>query len=89
MATTAQARTETMADGNSFLERVGQWPAQVKNYIDDLRQEMRRVTWPNSKQVRATTAVVIGTVFVFAAYFAVVDFLVGRGITRLFNFLGK
>ncbi len=89
MATTAQARTQTMAEGNSFMERVGQWPAQTKSYFDDLRQEMRRVTWPNQKQVRATTGVVIGTVFAFAAYFAVVDFLVGRGITRLFNFLSK
>ena len=50
---------------------------------------MRRVTWPNSKQVRATTGVVIGTVFAFAAYFAVVDFLVGRGITKLFSVLAK
>ena len=89
MATTAQARTQTMAEGNSFLERVGQWPAQTKSYIDDLRQEMRRVTWPNQKQVRATTGVVIATVFAFAAYFAVVDFLVGRGITKLFNVLSK
>jgi len=89
MAMTAQARTDTMADGNSFMERVGQWPAQTKSYFDDLRQEMKRVTWPNSKQVRATTGVVIGTVFAFAAYFAVVDFLVGRGITKLFSVLAK
>ena len=34
---------------------------------------MRRVTWPTWKQVRATTTVVIVAVFVFAAYFAVVD----------------
>ena len=89
MAMTAQARTDTMADGNSFMERVGQWPTQTKSYFDDLRQEMKRVTWPNSKQVRATTGVVIGTVFAFAAYFAVVDFLVGRGITKLFSVLAK
>jgi preprotein translocase subunit SecE len=50
---------------------------------------MRRVTWPNAKQVRATTGVVIGTVFAFAAYFFVVDFLVGKGITKLFAVLSK
>jgi preprotein translocase subunit SecE len=89
MATTAQARTQKMAEENSFLERVGQWPAQMKSYFDDLRQEMRRVTWPSYKQVRATTGVVIGTVFAFAAYFAVVDLIVGRGITKLFDTLAK
>jgi len=72
-----------------MMERVGQWPAQTKSYIEDLQQEMRRVTWPSWKQVRATTTVVIVAVFVFAAYFALVDALFGRGITRLFNLFTK
>ena len=61
------------------------WPAKVKDYVQDLHMEMRRVTWPAWKQVRATTGVVIVAVFAFAAYFYVVDLIVGRGITRLFN----
>jgi preprotein translocase subunit SecE len=51
--------------------------------------EMRRVTWPNEKQVKATTVVVIASVFAFAAYFFVVDFIIGRGITQIFKVLGK
>jgi preprotein translocase subunit SecE len=62
------------------------WDA-FKEFFKDLHAEMRRVTWPNRKQVRATTLVVIVTVFAFAIYFAVVDFALGRTITRLFNFL--
>lgn len=46
---------------------------------------MRRVTWPNRKQVRATTIVVIATVFIFAGYFAVVDTLLGRAIQSVFD----
>jgi len=76
-------------ESNNMMERVGQWPAQTKSYIEDLQQEMRRVTWPSWKQVRATTTVVIAAVFVFAAYFALVDALFGRGITRLFNLFTK
>jgi preprotein translocase subunit SecE len=57
----------------------------VKDYVQDLQMEMRRVSWPSWKQVRATTGVVIVAVFAFAAYFWVVDLIVGRGITRLFN----
>lgn len=65
--------------------KLRQWPANVKNYFEELQTEMRRVTWPSRKQVRATTVVVIVTVFGFAAYFAVVDVLVGRGITKVFD----
>jgi preprotein translocase subunit SecE len=50
---------------------------------------MRRVTWPTWKQVRATTGVVIAAVFVFAAYFAVVDAIIGNGISRIFEFFTR
>ena len=68
---------------------IAAWPAIAKTYVEELKLEMRRVTWPNWEQVKATTAVVIAAVFVFAAYFALVDFLIGRGITQLFKVLGK
>ena len=74
--------------GNA-LEKVRQWPAGLKNYYQELQMEMRRVTWPNRKQVRATTVVVVVSVFAFALYFFVVDLIVGRGITRVFDFFAK
>ena len=76
-------------EANSWIERAGQWPAQTKSYFEELQQEMRRVTWPTWKQVRATTTVVIVAVFAFAAYFAVVDSLVGRLVTKLFDTFSK
>ena len=74
-----------MAEELSFPQKAAAWPAQAKSYYEDLQLEMKRVTWPSWKQVRATTAVVIVAVFAFAAYFAVVDTLVSRGITKLMN----
>ena len=76
-------------EANNFMQRVGQWPAQTKSYFEDLQGEMRRVTWPSWKQVRATTVVVIAAVFAFAAYFALVDMIVGRGINQLFTAMTK
>lgn len=70
---------------SNWMTRAGQWPTQTRSYIEELQQEMRRVTWPSWPQVRATTGVVIATVFAFAAYFAVVDAIVGRFITKLFE----
>jgi preprotein translocase subunit SecE len=78
-----------MAEETSIAQRAAGWPARVKNYIEELQLEMKRVTWPPWKQVRATTGVVIATVFAFAAYFAVVDQIVGRAVQRLFDTLTK
>ncbi len=61
------------------------FPQRTKAYIDEVRAEMRRVTWPNWHQVRATTGVVIAAVFLFAAYFFVVDNAVNAVITRILN----
>ena len=77
-----------MADEMNFPQRAAGWPARVKEYIEELRLEMRRVTWPQWKQVRATTGVVIVAVFAFAAYFAVVDAVVGKSIQKLFDTFG-
>jgi len=76
-------------EANNFMDRVSQWPAQTKSYFEDLQGEMRRVTWPSWKQVRATTTVVIVAVFAFAAYFALVDMLVGRGVNAIFHSFTK
>jgi len=84
----AIAQTQQENSGN-FVQRVTTWPVRTKSYIEDLQAEMRRVTWPSWKQVRATTGVVIFAVFAFAAYFAVVDTLVGRFIQKLFDTFTK
>jgi preprotein translocase subunit SecE len=67
----------------STLESMKLWPQQTKTYYEELRQEMRRVTWPSRQQVQATTVVVILTVFAFAAYFKVVDEVIARTIVSL------
>ncbi|MFM2124121.1 MAG: preprotein translocase subunit SecE [Acidobacteriota bacterium] len=65
------------------------FPDRVREYIDGLRDEMRLVTWPSWNQVRATTAVVIAAVFIFAGYFAVVDQVVGISMEKLFSTFSK
>jgi preprotein translocase subunit SecE len=74
-----------MAEELSFPQKAAAWPTQVKDYFQELQTEMKRVTWPSWKQVRATTGVVILSVFAFAAYFMVVDTLVSEGLKRLMN----
>jgi preprotein translocase subunit SecE len=79
-----------MAEQQSIASGSGDsWPVRTKHYFEELQLEMKRVTWPSWKQVRATTGVVIFAVFAFAAYFAVVDTLVGRFIQKLFDTFAK
>jgi preprotein translocase subunit SecE len=85
----AMAMAQVEQGSNSFGQRAAGLPARIKNYVDDLRLEMHRVTWPTWKQVRATTVVVILAVFAFAAYFFVVDFIVGHTVTKLFDALTR
>jgi preprotein translocase subunit SecE len=68
----------------SMANAVG-WPQRTRSYINEVKAEMRRVSWPNWQQVRATTGVVIAAVFLFAAYFFVVDNIVNSIITKIIN----
>ena len=69
----------------SISQKAASWPQGFKNYVEDLRKEMRLVTWPSWKQVRATTTVVIAATFAFAAYFFVIDGIIVRLIDKLFQ----
>ena len=73
----------------SAVESVKRWPELTRTYIGDLQQEMKRVTWPTREQVQSTTAVVILTIFAFAAYFKIVDEAIGNTVTRLYTTLAK
>jgi preprotein translocase subunit SecE len=58
------------------------------DFLKDVRGEMRKVVTPSRKEVQATTTVVIVAVFAFAAYFYVVDGVIGYGIQHLLHSLG-
>jgi preprotein translocase subunit SecE len=75
------------ADDDSFAGRLKSWPERVKTFYNDVRSEMKKVTAPSFKDVRATTAVVIITVFLFGIYFWIVDNTIGSGINYLFKYL--
>lgn len=85
----AMAMAQAEEGSTSFGQKAASLPARLRDYYNDLQLEMRRVTWPTWNQVRATTLVVIAAVFLFAAYFFVVDFLVGQSVTKLFDSLTR
>ena len=74
------------AAGGSFGDQIKSWPERIKTFYNDVRSEMRKVTAPSFKEVRATTTVVVITVAIFALYFWVIDFVIQHGVTAMFNY---
>ena len=72
-----------------MAEEKKNWVQSTKDYVNEIRNEMRKVSWPNRKQVENTTIVVIFSVFAFAAYFEVVDTGFSWGIKRIFGYFTK
>ena len=47
---------------------------RVKQFLKDSKTELRKVTWPTSKQTLASTSVVIIVVVIISVFLGVVDF---------------
>jgi preprotein translocase subunit SecE len=60
----------------------------TREFLHDVRVEMKQVTWPSREDVVSTTGVVIATVFFFGVFLAVVDWLVQMGVARVFKIFG-
>jgi preprotein translocase subunit SecE len=82
----AKAAVASMEE-NSLAGRLKSWPQHVKAFYNATRDEMKKVTTPSMKEVQSTTTVVIITVFIFGAYFFVVDGVIGRSLDWLFRTL--
>lgn len=59
-----------------------------REFLHEVRVEMKQVTWPTREDVVSTTGVVIATVFFFGVFLAVVDWLVQQGVTYIFKIFG-
>ncbi len=60
-------------------------PAQ---FIQGVRQEAAKVTWPSRKETGISTAMVFVFVFIAALFFMVVDWLLQIGVRGILGFGG-
>jgi preprotein translocase subunit SecE len=65
---------------NPGMGQLKSLPERTRSFLRDVRSEMRKVVWPSRAEVQSTTTVVIITVFIFAAYFWLVDNIIGRAV---------
>ena len=65
------------------LSGIRLWPSRSRSFLEEVRSEAKRVTWPNWMQIRSTTLVVILTVFFFGIYFGILDWVFNNVVRRL------
>jgi preprotein translocase subunit SecE len=79
----------TAVEQNAITARLRSWPERIKGFYGEVRTEMKKVTSPSLKEVQGTTAVVIITVFLFAAYFWVVDYALSNSLDRALHYFAR
>ncbi len=72
----------------NFGDRIKSWPERIKSFYNDVRTETRKVTAPGWKEVQATTAVVVVTVFIFGLFFFIIDNILQKAVSFLFSYFG-
>jgi len=50
----------------------------IRTFLDDVKVEMKKVTWPTMTQTKGSTVVVILTVIMIGVYFGVIDFFLSK-----------
>lgn len=64
----------------------GGWKArmdQLRAFVQDVNQEVRRVTWPTSKELLGATVVVVATTFVLAVVLSLYDLVISKALRAI------
>jgi len=84
----AKSAVAEFMEQDSLGGKIKSWPQRVRGYGTDVYAEMKKVTSPSLKEVRATTMVVLITVLLFGIFFFVVDGVVGTAMERFLAHYG-
>ena len=60
----------------------------LRNFLNEVRNELKRVTWPSRKEVYGTTVVVIATSIFFGVYLFTLDQVFEKSVLWLFHYFG-
>ena len=74
--------------GERAREHVTGWWGRSRRFLTEVKNETARVTWPNRKEVYATTVVVILTSAFFGIYLFILDFGLLRLVQWIFRVFG-
>jgi preprotein translocase subunit SecE len=81
-------RHENGTDDKTGLRAPLGWLERWRGFVTEVRNEMKRVTWPSRREVWATTVVVILTATFFGIYLFGVDIVLSNAVQAIFNRFG-
>jgi preprotein translocase subunit SecE len=84
MATNVVTENLEGARGN-----VSGWWNRARVFLAEVRNELKRVTWPSKKEVYAATIVVILFSIVLGTFLWIVDLILDRAVFTLFQRLSQ
>ena len=70
---------------DTVREAAGGRVERARLFLSEVRNELKRVTWPSQKEVYATTVVVILTSVFFGVYLFVLDFGLNNLVQWIFR----
>jgi preprotein translocase subunit SecE len=56
-----------------------------RQFLRDVRQELRKVDWPNRRELVSYTVVVLATIVVMTAFVASLDYAFLRSVVKIFG----
>ena len=89
MQAAKMSKEETLsAKGSELTNKVTGTVQNTRDFIQETRVEMKKVTWPSREEVISTTGVVLATVAFFAVYLYFVELGAARAVGYLLKRFG-
>jgi preprotein translocase subunit SecE len=85
MAVNSSTTTSTL---DTVREAAGGRLERARLFLSEVRNELKRVTWPSRKEVYATTVVVILTSVFFGLYLWIIDLGIDAVVLWIFRRFG-
>ena len=77
-----------MAEPENIRQAAGNRFERMRLFLSEVRNELKRVTWPSQKEVYATTVVVIATSIFFGIYLFTLDQILIKSVEWIFKKFG-
>ncbi len=88
MKTTTIENVNRPGTEGGALAKPVEWWHGLRTFLTEVRNELKRVSWPSNKEVYATTLVVILVSVFFGAYLWLCDLALGRLVAWILGYFG-
>jgi|KBSMisStaDraftv2_1062788.scaffolds.fasta_scaffold46954_1 preprotein translocase subunit SecE len=67
-------------------DKIKGWYQSSKQFYQDVRTEMKKVSWPSRDEVFGTTVIVVASVFFFGIYLGLIDAVLAQGFKKVLDY---